>query len=139
MQIPGYLENADALKKVGVDEVIVFCVNDGAVMDAWAKDQGVDQGPKGLLTLMGDPTGIMTTTLGMQLAHPGPMGKGLIGRSKRFALYAEDGVVKVLKMSEGPGPNGEEDPAGDDFPEASCAPALISDIKQLNPLLKDEM
>ena len=47
MQVPGYLENVDALKKAGVDEVIVFCVNDGAVMDAWATDQKVDQSSKG--------------------------------------------------------------------------------------------
>ena len=28
---------------MGIDEIIVFCVNDAAVMDAWAKDQGIDE------------------------------------------------------------------------------------------------
>ena len=29
-QVPGYLEKAEALKAVGVDEVIIYSVNDGA-------------------------------------------------------------------------------------------------------------
>lgn len=118
--------------------MIVFCVNDGAVMDAWAENQGVDQTEKGLITLFGDPTSALTQALGMILEHPGPNGKGLWNRSKRFALYAEDGVVKALEMSEGPGPNGEEDPAGDDFPEATLAPSMIQKIKALKGL-KDEV
>jgi len=40
-QIPNYLENQDALRKAGVDTVIVYSVNDAAVMQAWAKDQKV--------------------------------------------------------------------------------------------------
>ncbi len=54
----------DALKALGVSEVIVYCVNDGAVMDAWAKDQGVDQSDAGLLTMMGDPSSALTKALG---------------------------------------------------------------------------
>jgi peroxiredoxin len=29
-QIPGYLDKVDAIKEVGVDEVIIYSVNDGA-------------------------------------------------------------------------------------------------------------
>ena len=106
----------------------MYCVNNGAVMNAWAQDQGVDQTPKGLLTFMGDPSASVTAALGMTLDHAGPRGKGLLDRSKRFALYAENGLVKALEVSEGPGPEGEEDPAGDDFPEASCAPNMLKHI-----------
>ena len=35
MQIPGYLAAQDALKAQGIDEIVVYCVNDGAVMTAW--------------------------------------------------------------------------------------------------------
>ena len=28
-QVPGYLANRDALSELGVDEVIIYCVNDG--------------------------------------------------------------------------------------------------------------
>jgi len=56
--VPGYLEEVDALKALGIDEVIIYCVNDGAVMDAWAKDQKVDGSDT--ITMMGDPSGSVT-------------------------------------------------------------------------------
>jgi hypothetical protein len=40
-QIPNYLEHQDALREAGIHAVIVYCVNDAAVMQAWAKDQKV--------------------------------------------------------------------------------------------------
>jgi peroxiredoxin len=42
------------------------------------------------------------------MTHPGPPSVGIIGRSKRFAVVVEDGVVKHVAISEGP-----DDPAGD--------------------------
>lgn len=56
------MEESDALKAIGIDEVIIYCVNDGAVMKAWASDQGVDKSD--LLTMMGDPNGSVTKALG---------------------------------------------------------------------------
>ena len=56
--------------------MLVFCVNDGAVMQAWAEDQGVDKAG-GFITLMGDPTATLTSKLGVELTAAGPMGKGL--------------------------------------------------------------
>ena len=132
--MPGYLEEEANLKALGIDEVIVYCVNDGAVMDAWAKDQGVDKSE--LIKMMGDPSGALTRALGMTLEHPGPMSKLGYARCKRFALYVEDGAIKVMKVAEG-GPMGQEDPAGDDFPEATLAPQMIEAIKGLQK--KDEL
>lgn len=40
-QIPNYLENQDALRVEGIDKVVIYCVNDAAVMQAWGKDQKV--------------------------------------------------------------------------------------------------
>lgn len=124
----------DTLKKLGISEVIVYCVNDGAVMDAWAKDQGVEQSSKGLLTMMGDPSGKVTKALGMTLSHPGPMSVLGYARCKRFAMYLDNGVVKLVRVSEA-----EDDPAGDDRPEATLAPAVIAAIKELDPILKGEL
>lgn len=124
MQVPGYLENADTLKAVGVQEVIVYCVNDGAVMNAWAKDQGVDGSD--LVTMMGDPSGAVSRALDLVMDHPGPVSVLGENRCKRFALYVEDGVVKVIEVSEGP-----DDPAGDEYPDMSCAPHMIEKIKAL--------
>ena len=130
MQVPGYLEHSDALKAVGITEVIVFCVNDGAVMQAWAKDQGV--GEDSIVTMMGDPYGEVTKLLGIELTADGPKGLGLVGRCKRTAIVLDDGVVKTFTISEA-----EDDPAGDDRPEATCAPAVIEAVKGLQ--LKGEL
>lgn len=113
--------------------MIIYCVNDGAVMSAWAENQGVDKSK--LITMMGDPSGVATSAFGMGLTHPGPMSVLGYQRCKRFALYIENGAIKIHRVSER-GPMGEEDPAGDDFPEDTLAPAMIQAIKALK---KDEL
>ena len=127
--MPGYVEEAKNLKALGIDEVIIFCVNDGAVMDAWAEDQGVDQ--KGFITMMGDPTGTVTRALGMGLDHPGPMYKLGYERCKRFVMYIEDGTIKLVRVAEG-GPNGEEDPAGDDCAQTAAPNARSSGLAAIS-------
>lgn len=109
MQVPGYLEKQDELKAMGIDEVLVYCVNDGAVMRAWAKNQGVDGS---LITFLGDTRGEFTEAIGMFIDHPGV--KDALGnaRCKRFVLIVEDGVVKHMEVSEAP-----DDPAGDANPD----------------------
>jgi len=114
--------------------VIIYCVNDGAVMTAWSEDQGVSKSD-GFITMMGDPSSSLTQQLGMVLDHPGPMSKLGYQRTKRFAAYISNGTFKVVHVAEG-GPMGEEDPAGDDFPESTLAPAMIAAIKALG---KDEL
>ena len=39
--LPGYLQDAGALKAKGVDEIWCFAVNDAFVMNAWGRDQKV--------------------------------------------------------------------------------------------------
>lgn len=123
-QIPGYLESEGALKAAGVESVLVYCVNDGAVMTAWGKDQKV--GEESMIELYGDPTGAFTKACDMELTADDPIGDGLIGRCKRFAMYVVDGVVKFVAVAEN-----EFDPAGDEFPEATLAPALLEAIKEV--------
>lgn len=109
MQVPEYLNRQKELKGKDVDEVIVYCVNDGAVMKGWAKDQGIE---KSMITFMADPQCKLTRKLGMVLNHPGP--KEVLGnlRCKRFVVVVEDGEVKAVEISEAEG-----DPAGDNEPE----------------------
>lgn len=117
------MEQQDALKEVGVEEVIIYCVNDGAVMMAWAKDQGVTE--DGMITLMGDPYGDLTVALQMELTHPGPASVGITGRCKRFALYVQDGIVQIVRVAES-----ENDPAGDEFPDVTLAESMVQAIKE---------
>lgn len=116
------------MKELGVDEVLIYCVNDGAVMGAWSRDQVINGT---IVSMFGDPYGDFTKKCGMELVHPGPYDLGLVGRSKRFAMHVVAGIVEYVAVSES-----EEDPAGDDHPEATCAPALIEAIKNSQSLKK---
>jgi peroxiredoxin len=72
-----------------------MAVNDAFVMQAWGKSQNVPAG----LRMLADGNGDFTRALGLELDASG-YGMGV--RSKRFALYAEDGVVRGLWV-EAPG------------------------------------
>ena len=67
-------------------------------MDAWASDQGIAN--DSIIKLMGDPYGDLTEKLDMELIHAGPKSVGLINRCKRFALYMENGAVKIVRVAE---------------------------------------
>jgi len=92
-------------------------------MKAWAKDQKIEGS---MITFMGDPSGALTKALDMEMTHPGPASVGIIGRCKRFALILDDGAVKFVAVSEA-----DDDPAGDDDPEDTCAPAILEALKGL--------
>ena len=92
--LPGYVERYADFRKRGI-EVACVAVNDAFVMRAWARDQGVPEG----LMMLADGNGEFARALGLEM-DASKFGMGL--RSKRFALYADDGVVKVLQV-EAPG------------------------------------
>jgi peroxiredoxin len=92
--LPGYVAKLEEFKKRGVD-VACLSVNDAFVMGAWSKDQHVPEG----IHMLADGNGAFTKALGLELDAT-PFGMGL--RAKRFALYAEGGVVKQLHV-EAPG------------------------------------
>lgn len=98
----------------------VFAVNDGAVMEAWAKDQGTDGS---MLELYGDPRSEVTKALDLVLDHPGPMSVLGNPRCKRFSLVIKDCTVKVINVAAA-----EDDPAGDDRPEVSMVDQMLADL-----------
>lgn len=79
-----------------------------------------------MLKLMGDPAGELTEALDMKLTHPGPASKGIIGRCKRHAIYVVNGVIQIVHVSEAEG-----DPAGDNDPSKTLAPAMLEAIEAL--------
>ena len=93
--LPGYVQHLDEFKAKGID-VACMAVNDAFVMDAWAKHQNV---PEEGIAMLADGNGTLTEALGLEMDGSA---FGLGKRSKRFALYAEDGVVKQLFV-EAPG------------------------------------
>lgn len=95
--VPSFIRSMDALKDKGVDEVICVSVNDPFVMAAWGKDTGATAAG---ITMLGDASGAFTKAIGLDFTAP-PV--GFFGRSRRFASYVEDGVVKVMNVEESPG------------------------------------
>lgn len=92
--LPGYIDHMDAFRALGIT-VACLSVNDAFVMGAWARNQHV---PDDLL-MLADGNGEYVDALGMVMnAEAFGMGK----RARRFALYAEDGVVRLLH-TEAPG------------------------------------
>ena len=94
--VPSYLQNYDALKAAGVDEIWCLSVNDPFVMGAWEKASGVD----GKIVFLADPDAAFSTAL--DLTFDGSAA-GLGVRSKRYSMLVEDGVVKALNIEESPG------------------------------------
>ena len=92
-------------------------------MTAWAKDQGTEGS---MISMFGDPSGAFTKACDMEMTHEGPASVGIIGRCKRWAMLVDDGEVKGVAIAES-----EFDPAGDDFPEKTLAPALLEMAKEV--------
>lgn len=93
--LPGFVEQADALKAKGADVVACMAVNDAFVLNAWAKDQGAE----GKIVMLADGSAELTKALGMELDLTA---RGLGIRSQRFALVAKDRKVVHIGV-EAPG------------------------------------
>ena len=92
--LPGFVEHFGAFRAKGIG-VACMSVNDPFVMQAWGRSQHVPEG----LMMLADGNGDFTRALGLEMDASA---YGMGTRSKRFALYAEDGVVKQLHV-EAPG------------------------------------
>jgi peroxiredoxin len=92
--LPGYVEHFAEFRRRGI-EVACMAVNDPFVMQAWAKSQDVPDE----LAMIADGNGEFTRALGLEL-DASAYGMGI--RARRFALYADHGVVKQLEI-EAPG------------------------------------
>jgi peroxiredoxin len=94
--LPGFVAKAGELRAKGVDTVACVSVNDAFVMRAWKESLGVGDE----VLLLSDGNRELTRALGVELdLSDKPVGLGV--RSRRYALLADDGVVKVLSLEEG--------------------------------------
>ncbi len=90
--LPGYVEHFEQFRSRGI-EVFCMAVNDPFVMQAWAKTQSVPDG----LQMLSDGNGDFTRALGLELDASG---SGMGMRCRRFALYAENGIVRAVHVEE---------------------------------------
>jgi len=95
--VPSFIRTKPDFDAKGVDEIICISVNDPFVIKAWTDATGAEAAG---LTTLADAESAFTTAIGMNFSAP-PV--GFVNRSKRYSLYAEDGVVKAINLEETPG------------------------------------
>ena len=94
--VPGFIENAEALKGRGVEAIACVSVNDAFVMDAWGRDLGVGDS----VLMLADGNADFTRAVDLMFDGSG-IGFGV--RSQRYAMIVDDGVVKHLAVEDGTG------------------------------------
>lgn len=93
--LPGFIQQAGALKAKGIDAIVCLSVNDAFVMGAWGDAQGAGD----TVMMLADGNGDFTRAVGLELdGTKFGMGK----RSQRYSMVIDNGVVKVLNV-EAPG------------------------------------
>jgi peroxiredoxin len=93
--LPGFVQNAAAIKAKGVDTIACIAVNDAFVLGAWSKDQGATD----KITMLADGSAALAKALGLEMDITA---RGMGVRSQRYALVAQDGKVTYLGV-EAPG------------------------------------
>lgn len=91
--LPGYVVKADELLARGADQIVCLSVNDAFVMDAWGRQQNVDD----RILMIADPDGEFTRAVGLEVDLTA---RGLGLRSQRYAMVVDDGLVTHLNVEE---------------------------------------
>ena len=93
--VPGYIEQGEALKAAGVDEIWCVSVNDAFVMGAWGREQKTF----GKVRMMADGSADFTKATGLTFDLTS---RGMGVRSQRYSMLVKNGVVLSLNV-EAPG------------------------------------
>ena len=89
--LPGFLERSEEILSKGVDSIACLSVNDAYVMDAWRRDQGIEDE----IEMLADGAGLFTREIGLEL-DLSKRGYGI--RSARYAMIVKDAVVTHLNV-----------------------------------------
>lgn len=92
--LPGFIDNADAIKAKGVDTIVCVSVNDAFVMGAWGEAMGAG----GKVLMLADGNAEFTAHLELELDASG---FGMGTRSQRYSMIIDDGVVQNINIDEG--------------------------------------
>ena len=101
-QLPGFEEKYEDFIGSGIDAIYCISVNDGFVMNAWAKDQGIEK-----VQLIPDGNAYFTRSMGY-LVTKSNLGFG--ERSWRYAAVIDNGVIEKLFVEDGMRDNADTDP-----------------------------
>jgi peroxiredoxin len=101
-QLPGFEEKYDDFIGSGIDDIYCISVNDGFVMNAWAKDQGIEK-----VKLIPDGNAYFTRSMGMLITKSN---LGFGERSWRYAAVVDNGIIEKLFVEAGKRDNADTDP-----------------------------
>lgn len=108
-QLPGFEDNFETFKSLGIDEIYCMSVNDSFVMNKWREHQSIQN-----VKVIPDGSGEFTEKAGM-LVDKDNLGFGK--RSWRYAAIINDGKVEAWFEEPGRCDNHPEDPYGESSPE----------------------
>ena len=101
-QLPGFEDKYDEFNSLGIDAIYCISVNDGFVMNAWAKDQGIEK-----VTLVPDGNAYFTRSMGY-LVNKSNLGFGQ--RSWRYAAVVDNGIIEKMFVEQGFCDDATDDP-----------------------------
>ena len=108
-QLPGFEQNYNEFKELGIDEIYCMSVNDAFVMNAWAKSQCIER-----VKVIPDGNATFTAEIGM-LCGKYNLGFGI--RSWRYAAVINNGTIEAWFEEPDIRDNAEDDPYGESSPE----------------------
>ncbi len=86
--VPGYNQLASTFKANGVDAIVCLSVNDGFVMEEWAKDQKAEN-----IQFIPDGNGEFSAGMGLLV---GKEDLGFGKRSWRYSMLVKDGTIEKM-------------------------------------------
>jgi peroxiredoxin len=89
--LPGFVQQADAIRGKGVDRIVCLSVNDAFVMDAWGKNQNVGE----KVMMVADGNADFAKAVGLEMDGSG---YGMGTRIRRFSMLVDNGTVKQLNV-----------------------------------------
>ena len=84
--LPGFENNFEKIKNLGIDDIYCCSVNDSYVMNAWAEKMGIKN-----IKLIPDGSGLFTKFMGMLIAKDQ---NGFGQRSWRYMAIINNGIVE---------------------------------------------
>ena len=100
-QLPGLEDLYEKFKEKGIDEIYCLSVNDSFVMNAWAKDLGIEK-----VKMIPDGSGQFTRDMDMLVFKPE---QNFGYRSWRYAMLINDMEVEKMFIEEGKNQIGLDD------------------------------